>query len=107
MTTDHELDAPLSTEVFAEKVFDAIRAAAVVQSLHLGDRLGRYGTLADEGPLTAAELAHRTGNLERYAASGSSRSRWPAWCWPTSTGKRSGSRCPLVRRRTAAGNANR
>ena len=30
MTTDHELDAPLSTEVFAEKVFDAIRAAAVV-----------------------------------------------------------------------------
>lgn len=67
MTTDHKLDAPLSTEVFAEKVFDAIRAAAVVQSLHLGDRLGRYGTLADEGPLTAAELAHRTGNLGRYA----------------------------------------
>lgn len=67
MTTTHELDSPLSAELFADKIFDAIRGAAVVQSLYLGDRLGWYRTLADEGPLTAAELAHRTGTGERYA----------------------------------------
>ena len=57
----------LTTDEFAEKIFDAVRGAAQVQALYLGDRLGWYRTLAEEGPLTAAELAHRTGTVERYA----------------------------------------
>ena len=68
MTTTHELGAsPLTTEQFADKIFEAVLGAAQVQALYLGDRLGWYRVLADEGPLTAAELAHRTGTVERYA----------------------------------------
>jgi SAM-dependent methyltransferase len=40
----------------------AVNAALVT----IGDRLGLYRTLADEGPLTPAELAERTGTAERY-----------------------------------------
>ena len=32
----------------------------------IGDRLGLYRTMADAGPLSAAELATRTGTAERY-----------------------------------------
>jgi 2-polyprenyl-3-methyl-5-hydroxy-6-metoxy-1,4-benzoquinol methylase len=39
-----------------------VNAALVV----IGDRLGLYGTLAEAGPLTSAELAERTGTAERY-----------------------------------------
>lgn len=57
----------LTTEQFADKIFESVRGAAQVQAMYLGDRLGWYRTLAEEGPLTAAELAHRTGTVERYA----------------------------------------
>ncbi len=68
MTTTHELAADLlTTEQFAEKIFAAVLGAAQVQGLYLGDRLGWYQVLADEGPLTAAELAHRSATVERYA----------------------------------------
>ncbi len=68
MTTTPDLAAPvLTTEQFAGKIFDAVLGAAQVQALYLGDRLGWYAMLADEGPLTAAELAHRTETVERYA----------------------------------------
>lgn len=32
----------------------------------IGDRLGLYKTLAEHGPLSSAELAERTGTVERY-----------------------------------------
>ncbi len=67
MTTTYEAGTALTTEQFAEKLFDAVRGAAQVQALYLGDRLGWYRMLAEEGPLTANELAHRTGSVERYA----------------------------------------
>ena len=68
MTTTHDLDAGLlTTEQFAEKIFAAVLGAAQVQALYLGDRLGWYRVLAEDGPLTAAELAHRSGTVERYA----------------------------------------
>ena len=67
MTTIATSDTVLRTDEFAEKIFDAVRGAALVQAIYLGDRLGWYRALADEGPLTAAELAHRTGTVERYA----------------------------------------
>ena len=34
--------------------------------LHIGDRLGLYKAMAGAGPVTAAELAARTGTAERY-----------------------------------------
>ncbi len=68
MTTTLDTSAAtLTTDGFAEKIFDAVRGAAQVQALYLGDRLGWYRVLSEEGPLTAAELAHRTGTVERYA----------------------------------------
>jgi SAM-dependent methyltransferase len=36
-------------------------------TVHLGDRLGYYRALAEQGPSTAAELAAATGTAERYA----------------------------------------
>jgi 2-polyprenyl-3-methyl-5-hydroxy-6-metoxy-1,4-benzoquinol methylase len=36
-------------------------------SVYLGDRLGLYRSLADDGPATAAQLAQRAGIDERYA----------------------------------------
>lgn len=68
MTIAHDQDTTtLTTEEFADKIFDAILGAAQVQALYLGDRLGWYEVLAQEGPLTASELAHRTGTDARYA----------------------------------------
>ncbi|MGU3433173.1 methyltransferase domain-containing protein [Actinomycetes bacterium M1A6_2h] len=57
----------LTTEQFADKIFDVVRGAASAQALYLGDRLGWYRTLASEGPLTATELADKSGTDSRYA----------------------------------------
>jgi SAM-dependent methyltransferase len=57
----------MTTEEFADHVFGALLGAQQIQALYLGDRLGWYAMLAAEGPMTAAELAHRTGTVERYA----------------------------------------
>ena len=65
--TTHLDEAVSSTAEFADKIFDAVRGAAQAQALYLGDRLGWYRILAEEGPLTAAELAHRSSTVERYA----------------------------------------
>src|ERR1044072_6298647 len=46
-----------------EEVGAALNCALVV----MGDQLGYYRTLADDGPLTPAELAERTGTGEHYA----------------------------------------
>ena len=67
MTAIYDSAPTLRTDEFADKIFDAVRGAALVQAMYLGDRLGWYQALADEGPLTAAELAHSTGTVERYA----------------------------------------
>ena len=59
--------APLTTDQFTDHVFAALLGAQQVQALYLGDRLGWYELLANEGPLTPAELAQRSGTAERYA----------------------------------------
>ena len=41
----------------------ALGSAALVR---IGDRLGLYDALAEAGPVTSAELAARTGTVERY-----------------------------------------
>jgi SAM-dependent methyltransferase len=69
MTTplDTPPEPPAGAEAFAEQVFAAVLAAQRIQAIDLGDRLGWYRALADAGPLTAGELAARTGSHARYA----------------------------------------
>lgn len=56
-----------ATEAFADRVFGSVLGAIELLSIHLGDRLGWYRALAESGPLSSAELAERTGSVERYA----------------------------------------
>jgi 2-polyprenyl-3-methyl-5-hydroxy-6-metoxy-1,4-benzoquinol methylase len=54
-------------DALVERLFmDAIGAFDLF-SVYVGERLGLYRTLADEGPLTSAELASSAGVHERYA----------------------------------------
>ena len=50
-----------------ERLFAAGLGMAEVLTVHLGDALGLYRTLADTGPMSAPELAKATGIFERYA----------------------------------------
>jgi len=58
---------PDDAEAFADRLTTAALGAIETMSVYLGDRLGWYRSLADDGPATAAELARRTGSDERYA----------------------------------------
>ena len=51
---------------FLMKLAGDAAAAAGGLSVAIGDRLGLYPAMAGAGPLTAAELAQRTGLVERY-----------------------------------------
>jgi methylase of polypeptide subunit release factors len=55
-----------TTDAFVERLFGAVLGTMDLHAVYLGDRLGYYRALA-EGPLTSAELAARTGTVERYA----------------------------------------
>jgi SAM-dependent methyltransferase len=57
----------LTTDAFAERVLAAALGTMEVYAVYAGDRLGWYGALRDQGPLTSTELAHATGTAERYA----------------------------------------
>ena len=50
-----------------ERVFHGGIAVLEMLSIYVGDRLGLYGTLAERGPLTSAELGQSAGIDERYA----------------------------------------
>ncbi|MDN5914343.1 MAG: class I SAM-dependent methyltransferase [Pseudonocardia sp.] len=56
-----------TTETCAETVFGWILGMEQTTALYLGDRLGWYRSLAEDGPATAGELAARTGTADRYA----------------------------------------
>ncbi len=68
MTTTHTPPTDTArTEACAERVFGWIIGAEQTTALYLGDRLGWYRSLADDGPATPGELARRTGTAPRYA----------------------------------------
>ncbi len=48
------------------KMVSDMGAAAAAPLVILGDKLGLYRALADDGPLTTEQLADRTGTTERY-----------------------------------------
>lgn len=56
----------VTAEQFADRVFTAALGAVEIYSIHIGDRLGFYHSLAD-GEKTSSDLAEVTGVGERYA----------------------------------------
>ena len=54
-------------DALAGRLMEMALAAGELQAVYLGERLGLYRTLQDDGPATAAELARRAGIDERYA----------------------------------------
>src|SRR5258708_8171274 len=48
------------------KMFGDVGAAMGSALVLTGDKLGFYKTLAADGPMTSAELASKTGTIERY-----------------------------------------
>ena len=54
-------------DALIERLFNSTIAALDLFSVYLGDRLGYYRSLAQDGPATSQELADRTGTAERYA----------------------------------------
>ena len=66
MSTQTTID-PDRVQTFAGRVLgDLAGTMATVLSI-LGDQLGLFTALADEGPASSAELAERAGVSERYA----------------------------------------
>jgi SAM-dependent methyltransferase len=57
---------PDALQALAGKVVGDMGAAISAVLVVIGDKLGLYGALADQGPATPAELARRTGTTERY-----------------------------------------
>jgi 2-polyprenyl-3-methyl-5-hydroxy-6-metoxy-1,4-benzoquinol methylase len=68
MTTDERaaLDND-RVDAFTERVFGAMLGTQQMYAIYLGDRLGWYRSLSQDGPATAPELAERTGTSARYA----------------------------------------
>ncbi|MGY0390532.1 class I SAM-dependent methyltransferase [Nocardioides sp. WG-D5] len=62
------MDASQQTaDEVAERLFGSLLGTVEIVSVFIGDRLGWYRSLADDGPASAAELAERTGTQVRYA----------------------------------------
>ncbi|MER6972807.1 class I SAM-dependent methyltransferase [Nocardioides sp. NPDC000445] len=62
------MDASQQTaDEVAERLFGSLLGTVETVSIFIGDRLGWYRSLADEGPASAVELAGRTGTQVRYA----------------------------------------
>jgi SAM-dependent methyltransferase len=58
---------PERLKLFSFQVFTKLEGAITSGMIHLGDRLGLYGALADAaGPLTSGQLADATGLDERW-----------------------------------------
>lgn len=56
-----------SADEVAERLFGSLLGTVEIMSVYLGDRLGWYRSLTDDGPATAPDLATRTGTQPRYA----------------------------------------
>ena len=59
-------DTSDAVRLFAFRVWSYKQGEVVSLMIHLGDRLGLYGAMAGAGPLSAAELAQKTGLHERW-----------------------------------------
>ena len=66
MTSTGTLEAP-PAEQLAGRLIEAAAGAMDLFAVYLGEQLGWYRSLAEDGPSTSGELAARTGTHERYA----------------------------------------
>jgi SAM-dependent methyltransferase len=57
---------PQTMDAMVEKIHMSFAGAAIALMVHLGDRLGLYRILAEDGPMTPSELAERAGCSGRY-----------------------------------------
>src|ERR671935_11940 len=57
---------PAKIEAAAMKTFGELGVGVTGPLIVLGDRLGLWAALAGAGPLTPADLAAKTGTVERY-----------------------------------------
>jgi len=60
------LDAEARRDALAERLFGSMLSSFDLAAVYLGDRLGLYRALVDARTSTSAELATRTGLVERY-----------------------------------------
>ena len=65
--TTNDPAAETRRDALAGRLMGAALGALDLQAVYLGDRLGLYRALADDGPATPAELAGRAGIHARYA----------------------------------------
>ena len=57
----------VTPDALVERIFASAVATFDIAGIYLGERLGWYRSLADDGPATPDELAARTGTDARYA----------------------------------------
>jgi 2-polyprenyl-3-methyl-5-hydroxy-6-metoxy-1,4-benzoquinol methylase len=56
----------MTAAALSERLFGAVLGAMDMFSVYMGDRLGYYRSLSEDGPATSGELAARVGTVERY-----------------------------------------
>lgn len=61
-TTPHDA----RRDTFSDRIMQAAAGTFIAFTIHLGDQLGFYPVLAQDGPATAGQLAARTGTHPRY-----------------------------------------
>jgi 2-polyprenyl-3-methyl-5-hydroxy-6-metoxy-1,4-benzoquinol methylase len=69
MSTQSQISGEVVAEqrdAFSERLLQSLSGMFDIFTIYLGDRLGLYQTLAAEGPLSAPELAARSGTNERH-----------------------------------------
>jgi hypothetical protein len=57
---------PGDPAALADRLFRDMTGALELLTVYVGERLGLYQALYADGPATSAELAARTGTVERY-----------------------------------------
>jgi 2-polyprenyl-3-methyl-5-hydroxy-6-metoxy-1,4-benzoquinol methylase len=67
VTTNDPAAADARRDELAGRLMGAALGTLDLQAVYLGDRLGLYRALADNGPATAGEVAQRAGIDRRYA----------------------------------------
>jgi 2-polyprenyl-3-methyl-5-hydroxy-6-metoxy-1,4-benzoquinol methylase len=65
VTTDIE-DTEQKRDALVERLLESASSTMNLFTIHLGDQLGFYSILAEDGPMTAKELALRSETNERY-----------------------------------------
>lgn len=59
--------SPLPPEGLVDRLVDSMAGAFDLYAMYVGEQLGLYRSLYEQGPATSSELAGRTGMHERYA----------------------------------------